>query len=128
MRNSPEYIIYKQLATYLRLQYPNVLFHFDLTGVNMSKAAAGKNKAIQHSRGWPDLFIAKPIGRYHGLFLEIKPEGTRLLNKNNQIATNHIKEQWAMLQRLEGLQYLARFAVGFDEAKSIIDEYMLDNL
>lgn len=59
MRNE-EYQIYKQIATYMRYQYPKVAYRFDQAGLNLSKAQAGMNKAIQDSRGWPDLFIAEP--------------------------------------------------------------------
>lgn len=126
MRNNREYQICKDLAIYLRLQYPNVIFHFDLAGLNLSRAQAGMMKAIQGGRGWPDLFIAQPGERfkYHGLFLEIKPEGTRLTKKSYEPATPHIGEQLEMIMALEERGYQAHFVCGFDEAKEVIDAYM----
>lgn len=61
---------------------------------------------------------------YHGLFLELKKEGTRLKKKNGGWATEHIAEQAEVLGKLRKRGYCAEFAVGFDEAKRTIDEYL----
>ena len=74
------------------------------------------------------MFIAKPksAGRNvkFGLFLELKREGTRLKNRSGLWANEHIREQAHVLDRLKTLGYSAKFAVGWEEAKSIIDEYL----
>lgn len=124
MRASKEYNTCRAIAAYLRVQYPNVIYHFDLAGLNLSKAQAGMTRAIQHSRGWPDLFIAVPKGIYHGLFLEIKASGTKLKKLNNTFASDHIQEQAARIDDLRNCGYFATFAVGFNEAKNEIDRYM----
>ena len=79
MRDDREYHICKQIAEYLRHQYPKVVFHFDYAGMKHTKAEAGRMKAIQGDRGFPDLFIAEPMmfagGKgYSGLFIEVKAE------------------------------------------------------
>ena len=141
-----------QIADYIRLQYPDVLFHSDFgSGI---KLTPGQSR-IQYRqnggrRGWPDMFIAAPRVRhttdgefgiklgwaqtddgadyyammFAGLFLEIKRDGTRLKKKNGEWSTTHIKEQANVLHRLRKRGYSAEFAVGFDEAKKIIDEYL----
>lgn len=127
MRSQKEYNTCKAIAQYLRLQYPNVIFHFDLAGLNLSRAQAGMMKAIQGGKGWPDLFIAEPDWRhdYHGLFLEIKAEGTNLLNKNiSGYATPHLRDQAMIIAGLQIKGYKAEFAVGFDKAKEMIDTYL----
>ena len=108
----------------MRLQYPNVLYHFDPTGLNLSKAQSGMMKAIQGGRGWPDLFIAEPRGVFHGLFVEIKPEGTRIYKKSSLPATPHIEEQETCIFKLNDREYAATFGVGFDDCKAIIDDYL----
>ena len=135
-RENKEYILCEQIAAYLRLQYPKVLFHFDLAGLNLSKAQAGMTKAIQYGRGFPDLFIAQKgdlidkgtglISRnyYSGLFLELKAEGTRLFKKDGSIATPHIAEQAEVLERLRDAGYKAEFGIGYEETVKIIDEYL----
>lgn len=65
-------------------------------------------------------------GLDYGLFLELKKEDTRLKKKNGDWATKHIAEQAEVLGELRQRGYCAEFAVGFEEAKKIIDEYLGD--
>lgn len=61
---------------------------------------------------------------YAGLFLELKRDGTRLKKKSGEWANEHIAEQAELLHILRQKGFSAEFAVGFDEAKKIIDEYL----
>jgi len=127
MRSQKEYIVCKQVAAYLRAQYPSVIFHFDLAGLNLSRAQAGMMKAIQGGRGWPDLFIAErdSKGLYLGLFIEIKPENAKLMKTySTQFTSEHIAEQFECLAILKRKGFQACFVIGFDEAKYIIDKYL----
>jgi hypothetical protein len=130
MRNDPEYQLCVAVSTYLRLQYPKVIFHFDYAGLNLSKAQAGKMKAMQGERGFPDLCIYKRKSdivlnnHFNALFIELKKEGERIFKKNGAPASDHIAEQVAMIERLNKEGYYATFCVGFDEAKSLIDWYL----
>jgi len=124
MRTNPEYILSKQVATYLRLQYPNVLYRFDVTGLNLSVAQAGMMKNIQGRRGYPDLQIYEKRNGYGGLLIELKPEGTRLYKKDGSPATPHIAEQLDCLLKLNLKGYKSAFGVGFDNTKKIIDDYL----
>ena len=125
MIKAEEYI-HQQVCDYLRYQYPNVIFRTDFSaGAKMTIGQAKKHKRLQSNRAYPDLFIAYPNNGYHGLFIELKADGVTIFKKNGDITANtHIKEQYAMLTRLEGLGYRACFAKGFDEAKRIIDDYI----
>lgn len=124
-----------RVADYLRLRYPNVLFHSDFgSGIKLTIGQAAKQKRQNGGRrAWPDMFVAYPTLRcvdgswnheYHGLFIELKKEGTRLRKRNGDWASDHIAEQAAVLERLEDAGYHAVFAVGFDEARKVIDEYL----
>lgn len=128
MRNNREYQICKDIATYMRYQYPDVIYRFDMAGLNLSISQAGMNKAIQCGKGWPDLFIAQQsfYGEYRGLFIELKAEGTKiyLCSDNSKFATPHLKEQNEILFKLRLKGYCTHFAVGFDEAKIKIDQYL----
>lgn len=119
-----------QIADYLRLQYPDVLFHSDFgSGVKLTVGQAVKQKRQNGGRrAWPDMFIAETVQVsgtwYHGLFLELKKEGVRLKKKSGEWANEHIAEQANVLHQLETRGYKAEFTVGFDEAKKLIDEYL----
>lgn len=124
-----EHLIYEQIAWYMRSNYSNVIYRFDLAAdLKLTVGQAVRNKRVHPYRGYPDLFIAESSridGRvYHGLYLEIKKEGTRLKKKDGEWASEHIAEQAEMLERLADKGYGARFAIGFIEAQKIIDEYL----
>jgi hypothetical protein len=147
---NPESILHQQVADYLRLQYPDVLFHSDFgSGVKLTINQAIRQKRLNGGRrAWPDLFIAESkkkdvvtevfedgikvttldrVREFAGLMIELKKEGTRLKKKNGDWATPHIAEQAAVLEELRKRGYKAEFAVGFDGdkgAKKIIDNYL----
>lgn len=129
-----------QVADYLRLQYPNVLFHSDYgSGAKLTISQAVTQKRLNGgNKSWPDMFISKPkeigwmeIGDnfvptkwLHGLYIELKKDGTRLKKKDGNWATEHIAEQAETLEQLRKEGYKAEFAIGFEQAKKIIDEYL----
>ena len=149
-----EHDIYTQIADYMRYQYPDVIYRFDLAAdLKLSIGQARKHKRLQHYRGYPDMFIAEPrvrqttdytfgieLGRaqdgsgvifyammFAGLYLEIKKPGTRIFTKKGLLVSDqHIREQFDMLEDLRQRGYKAEFACGFEEAKKIIDEYLSD--
>jgi hypothetical protein len=120
--------IHLQVADYLCLQYPDVIFRTDAGGIKLTKGQALKLARLNgHTRAYPDLFIAEPRmdGAWGGLYLELKKEGTRIWLKNGELTKDkHIREQYEMLLKLAGRGYVAKFACGFDEAKNIIDRYL----
>jgi len=125
---TPEYILYRQIAYYLRYQYPNVLYRFDMAGLNLSKTQAGMNKAIQCGKGYPDLTILEKRNGYGAMLIEIKPENTRLYKQNGEPATPHIAEQMKYLFELHERGYCSAIAVGYEQAKKYIDKYLKNEL
>lgn len=125
-----------QVADYLRLQYPGVLFHSDFgSGIKLTMGQAIKQKRLQGGRrSWPDMMVSETVLKrredgtytaYSGLFIELKKEGTRIFKKDGTLVSDaHIREQFDMLEQLRRRGYMAEFACGFDEAKKIIDEYL----
>ena len=115
-----------QVADYLRLRYPDVQFHSDYgSGLKLTQGQAMKQKRQNGGRrGWPDLFVAEPKNGLHGLFIELKKAGTRLKKKDGTWASSHLEEQNEVLNKLQKKGYAAYFAVGFEEAKDIIDDYL----
>lgn len=116
----------KQVAIYIRMQYPDVIFHSDFgSGVKLTPWQARMQKMQNGGRrAWPDMMIAEPIGSYHGLFIELKREGARLKKQNGEWASSHIAEQNIMLNELSNKGYKAEFAIGFEQALDLIDDYL----
>ena len=123
-RANPEYQLYKQVSTYLKYQYPKVLYRFDMAGLNLSIAQAGMNKAIQCGKGFPDLVILEKRGNYGALFIELKPEGTKLYKLDGNPVNDHIQDQINYLLELNDRSYAVSWGIGFDATKKIIDNYL----
>lgn len=119
----------KRVCSYLRKEYPQAIFRSDYAaGLQLTENQARIMHQINSCRGYPDLFIATPSRGYHGLYLELKREGTTIYvtrgpQKGQMSVDLHIREQAAVIQQLNGLGYFARFAVGYEKACKIIDWY-----
>ena len=155
MRRIPKYDsehnLYEQIARYLQLQYPDVIYRFDIAAdLKLTPGQAAKHKRLHSRRGYPDLFIAESSaniwnsiprewGLYFGLYIEIKKDGTKLkrdkdakkplkgevkIRKKGDWWDKHIEEQAKMLEKLRTRGYKAEFGVGLEECKQIIDEYL----
>ena len=121
----PEDKIVIQISQYLNYQYPQIIYHFDVgSGGVKSIGMAMRDKRINTWRGYPDLFLPEPRGCYHGLFAEIKKDGTKIINGKGNFTTPHIEEQNKFLESLRIKGYWARFSIGFEETKKMIDEYL----
>lgn len=139
--------IHYQVAQYLKNQYPNLIFRTDFAaGIKMTMGQAKKHKSLQSGRSYPDLFIAKSkidsgSGQfiYCGLYIELKRDGVQLIRSKDatKIAKDdyklrkkgdwydlHTEEQANMLGALRKEGYCAEFAVGFNEAVKLIDNYV----
>ena len=112
------------ICKYLQNQYPKVLFTSESSGLRVTISQARKLKSMRSCSGLPDIMIFEPRKNCHGLFLEVKREGTTIYKKNGELtADKHIREQEEILHQLKEKGYFAEFVVGFEEAKAIIDYY-----
>ena len=126
--NHEEYNLQKNLCRYLDLKYPKILYMSDtIANLKLSIVQAVRNKAIQKDCfKCPDLLIFEPRNGFNGLFIEIKIKSP--FKKNGEILKNeHLEGQYATIQRLNELGYMAWFGVGFDECVKIIEKYMSNN-
>ncbi len=83
---------------------------------NEAKCSAHVGKRLNAQgrlKGASDLFFARPTTKYYGLFLEMKSLTGRLT-----------KEQKAFLDRMNKIGYCGLKANGFDEAITIITDYL----
>lgn len=122
----PEAELRRMLARWLQYQYPNVIYRFDLAAdLKLTMGQARKHKELHPKRGYPDLFIAEPRGKYCGMYVELKAEGKSPYKRNGELKSDeHLKEQEVMLNKLNSRGYFAKFATGFNEAKGLIESYL----
>lgn len=120
--------LYQMIATFMQMEYPQVVYRFDLAAdIKLTAGQARKHKKLHPRRGYPDLFIAKRSGDYAGLFIEIKAYGNSPFKKNGALKKDgHLEEQQAMLDKLQDEGYKAVFATGFDEIVATIRSYFND--
>ena len=118
--------LHEQICDYLRLQYPAVIYRTDFAaGIKMTIGQASRHKRLQSGRAFPDLFIAEPAQSAHGMFLELKRDGTRIWLKDGSLTKDkHIQEQMEMLVTLRMKGYNAQMVAGFEQAKEAIDRYL----
>lgn len=116
------------VSSYLRLQYPEIIFTSESSGLKLPIGQAVKAKKLRSSKGLPDLIILHPrkVSGYHfaGLCLELKVKSPYLKDGRTLKNDDHLQEQYEVLKRLASLGYMAVFVTGFDEAKKIIDNYL----
>lgn len=129
-----EAIEHEILCNYIKVNYPDVVFLSDSSGISFTSngkknwAKINQIKRTRSSNGIPDLIILYPSSGYHGLMIELKRTGEKIYKKDGSLKTDHLKEQNEVLHILESLGYVARFAIGFEEARKLVDEYMNNNL
>jgi len=114
------------ICKYLDLQYPNVIYTSDLSGIKLTIGSAVKAKKTRckHFK-IPDLLILEPNDYHKGLFFEIKKDKSEVYLKNGDMSkSKHIFEQNKTIQVLRNKGYKAMFVWDFNQAKTEIDNYI----
>lgn len=112
MRNE-EALIQEAVINYINAQYPGTLYCASAGGVRTSMKQAVKMKKTGYVKGFPDIFVYEPKGRWHGLAIEMK---------TMKGVMSESQKEWQ--RRLYNNQYFAVTCKSFDQAKIIIDEYL----
>lgn len=116
-----------ELFSYLSLVYPDVIAISESSGIRVSKGLAMKLKRLRSKGTHLDIYCLKPVGKYHGLVIELKAKN--IYKKNGELLKDeHLYDQQKTIDALNKLGYYAAFAVGFQEAKNLIDDYLNGNL
>jgi len=114
-----------KVCDYIRTVYPDTMFRTDLGGIKLTMGQAIQAKRMNGGkRAWPDLFIASQRAGFGGLFIELKSKEIYKKGGLELLKNSHVEEQQAMLERLTQAGYCAVFAVGFEDAKLVIDNYL----
>ena len=127
-----ERTIHQQVCDFIRYQYPKIIFNTDLSGATkLTINQARRMKRLRSSKGFPDLVIYEKRGNYGALFIELKKDGVNLLKKRivdsygePAFASDHLREQNEMMERLREKGYKCEFAVGYNSAVKIINDYL----
>jgi len=116
------------VCKYLDVQYPNIIYTSDMSGIklNLGQATTAKKQRCKRYK-IPDLLILQPNNKYHALILELKKSKDEIYLKDGSLSKKkHTQEQNKTLVKLEELGYKACFSCGFEESKKIINEYLKD--
>lgn len=118
----------KAVVQYIQLQYSDSIVISDPNGIKLTigQAKQLKEMRLPSDGGHPDLWVFQPKGIYYGLFIELKKEGTELYKKRPfplEWKSEHLEKQHTLHNRLRHNGYYGGFAVGFDNAKKMIDDY-----
>ena len=100
------------IIQYIKMQYPNALYCASAGGMFTSKKQGFKMKATGYVKGFPDLQICEPKGKYFGLFIEVKTEKGVVK-----------KEQKEWIKQLNKRGYYATYVKGSEDAIKVIDAY-----
>lgn len=126
MRQKKEEQLSMQVCNYLDIQYKDIIYTADLSGIRLPIGLALKAQK-QRCKKYKilDLLIFEPRHGYHGLVIELKKNRDEVFTKTNQMRQNeHILSQFEAIQKLTLLGYKACFGLGFDHTKQILDEYL----
>ena len=113
------------LCDYIRKNYPDVVFNSDHSGIRVGQGLANKVKKLHSENGIPDLTLSEPRGGYFGLHIEMKATGVTVFKKDGSLKkSDHLKQQYSVLIKLNTKGYFTCFCEGFDKAKEVVDWYM----
>ena len=119
--------LHKQICNYIKLQYPNVLFNTDMSGLKLTLGQAVQAKKLRSCNGFPDIVIYEHRlhDTYYGaLFLEVKKESPYKKDSNELKKSEHVEIQDKLHIDLRLKGYYVEFVWTFEMAKNIIDKYL----
>jgi hypothetical protein len=117
MTEMTEHEVQRDLVKWCREVYPWVILFSIPNGGQRNIVTARRLKEEGVLPGVPDLFLAKPVGHYAGLFLEIKKIGGRIS-----------KAQQQMTVKLAKAGYAVRVPRGLEEGKKAIQDYLNEGI
>jgi hypothetical protein len=117
-RNNPEYELHKAVVEWLGWVKPDCVFFHPYNGAYMSKATAGKGKALGVLPGVADLVFVLPGGKVR--FIELKaPKG--VLSDNQKAFRDNVRDlgcRYAVARSIEDVSgRLEAWGVTFGQAR-----------
>ncbi len=113
------------ISRYLKIQYPDIYFMSDSSGLRLPMGLAVKAKKQRSKHAQLDLVILEPKQEYNGLIIELKKDKGAVYKKNGEFRkSEHIDDQNASIKHLSDKNYLCCYGFGFEHTKKIIDKYL----
>ena len=115
-----------QVCNYVRFRNPKIRFSSNYgSGMKLTIRQASIQRLQQSNAGYPDLFIIYNNGKYSGLFIELKKNGTKIYKKDGvTFKSDHLERQNGYIQYLNKQGFFACFCIGYDDAVKTIDDYL----
>jgi hypothetical protein len=111
--------LHNAVIEYLDLQYPQTLYTSTMGGLYLGKGNFRQKNIIKkhYRKGVPDILIFETRNKFHGLMLELKT-----------LKGRPSKEQLQWRNDLNERNYISEICYGFEDAKEIIDRYLLGKI
>lgn len=121
-----EWSIQLQFCKWIKLQHPNIIFRSDIQSAGkLSPQMQNIKQILDPFRGFPDIAIYHKSGKYIGLQIELKRINSGTFLKDGSLSKQkHIQEQNEMHEFLRSLGWRVEFAEGFENAKTIFENYI----
>lgn len=118
----PETRVQQNILKWLSWQHPAVRKYVIKIDNEGKRTLTGNVVAISAGLhvGASDLFIAWPMSIYHGIFLEVKPEGYKVTKSKQK----HHDEQIAFLALMRLKNYYAEMIIGVDQGIDVLKSYL----
>lgn len=119
--------VHERIVRFMKREHPGVLFRTDFAaGILLPPWLAARQKRVQCCRGFPDITVFKHSHPWHfnGLALEVKAKHVKLKLNDGRWASDHLREQFAVLKRMEAEGWACSFARGYDEACAVVNWYL----
>jgi len=117
------------ICQYIKMQYPNVYFLSDPSGIRMSIGMAVQLKKTRSNDAQLDIVILEPNNTHRALILEVKRDFSEVFKKDMTYRNNkHVKDQNKSIKKLDSKGYFAVYVFSFDMAVEIIDKYLNNKL
>jgi hypothetical protein len=110
---------------WVKMQHRGLLYHFDYgADALLTGRQAKERKDLSTEDKWPDIFFPEPRGVYYGLYIELKREDVKIYNSKGLFASDHVKRQAEMLEKLSLKGYYCKFAKGAAGARLVLEQYL----
>ena len=113
------------ICKYIKLQYPNIYFLSDPSGLRMSIGMATQLKKTRSKHAQLDIVILESNNIWGGLVLEVKKDRSEVFKKDGNFReSKHVQDQNDSIIHLINNSYCTAYVFDLDEAIEIIDEYL----